>query len=80
MSEKERVPEQEDSFQESYNEKIRVAEGGRISGVEGSLRADLFDHDVNSEYDFSEYDCPVCELPEHAQDEIIHDIEQEDNA
>ena len=80
MSEKERVPEQEDSLQESYNEKIRVVEGGRISGVEGGLRADLFDHDVNSEYDFSEYDCPVCELPEHAQDEIIHDIEQEDNA
>ena len=80
MSEKERVSEQEDSFQESYNEKIRVVNGGRISGVEGSLRADLFDHDVNSEYDFSEYDCPVCELPEHAQDEIIHDIEQEDNA
>ena len=80
MSESQRVPEQEDSLQESYDEKIRVAEGGRISGVEGSLRADLFDHDVNSEYDFSEYDCPVCELPEHAQDEIIHDIEQEDNA
>ena len=80
MSEAQRIPEQEDSFQESYNEKVRVVNGGRISGVEGSLRADLFDHDVNSEYDFSEYDCPVCELPEHAQDEIIHDIEQEDNA
>ena len=80
MSEKERVSEQEDSLQESLNQKIRVSQGGRISGVEGGLRADLFDHDVNSEYDFSEYDCPVCELPEHAQDEIIHDIEQEDNA
>ena len=80
MSETQRVPEQEDSFQESYNEKIRVINGGRISGAEGSLRADLFDHDVNSEYDFSEYDCPICELPEHAQDEIIHDIEQEENA
>ena len=78
MSEKERVPEQEDSLQESDNEKIRVAEGGRISGAEGSLRADLFDHDVNSEYDFSEYDCPVCELPEHAQDIIWQDIEQDD--
>ena len=78
MSEKERVSEQEDSIQESLNQKIRVSQGGRISGVEGGLRADLFDHDVNSEYDFSEYDCPVCELPDHAQDEIIHDIEQED--
>ena len=78
MSEKERVSEQEDSLQESLNQKIRVSQGGRISGVEGGLRADLFDHDVNSEYDFSEYDCPVCELPDHAQDEIIHDIEQED--
>ena len=80
MSEEKRLPEQEDSLQELYNEKIRVVNGGRISGVEGGLRADLFDHDVNSEYDFSEYDCPVCELPDHAQDEIIHDIEQEDNA
>jgi hypothetical protein len=40
----------------------------------------LFDHDVNSEYDFSEDDCPVCELPEHAQNEVIHDIEQEEDA
>jgi len=78
MSEKERVSEQEDSLQESRHQKIRVSQGGRISGVEGGLRADLFDHDVNSEYDFSEYDCPICELPDHAQDEIIHDIEQED--
>ena len=78
MPETQRLLEQEDSIQESYNEKIRVAEGGRIVGVEGSMRADLFDHDANSEYDFSEHECPVCELPEHAQDEIINDIEQED--
>ena len=78
MSEKERVSEQEDSFQESINQKIRVTKGGSIPGAEGGLRLDMFDHDVNSEYDFSEDDCPVCELPEHAQDEIIHDIEQED--
>jgi|TARA_R100001530_G_scaffold117753_1_gene84899 hypothetical protein len=80
MPETQRLLEQEDSIQESYNEKIRVAEGGRIVGVEGSMRADLFDHDVNSEYDFSEDDCPVCELPEHAQNEVIHDIEQEEDA
>ena len=78
MSEKKRISEQEESFQESYNEKIRVINGGRISGAEGSLRVDLFDHDANSEYDFSEHECPVCELPEHAQDEIINDMEQKD--
>ena len=80
MPETQRLLEQEDSIQESYNEKIRVAEGGRIVGVEGSMRADLFDHDVNSEYDFSEHECPICEIPEHAQDEIIRDIEQEEDA
>ena len=80
MPETQRIFEQEDSIQESYNEKIRVAEGGRIAGAEGSLRVDLFDHDANSEYDFSEDECPICELPEHAQNEIIHDIEQEEDA
>ena len=78
MPETQRIFEQEDSFQESYDEKIRVAQGGRIVGVEGSLRADLFDHDVNSEYDFSDDECPICEIPEHAQNEIIHDIELEE--
>ena len=80
MSEAQKVSEQDNPLQESYNEKIRVAEGGRIVGVEGSMRADLFDHDVNSEYDFSEHECPICEIPEHAQDEIIRDIEQEEDA
>ena len=80
MSKTQRLPEQEDSFQESYNEKIRVVNGGRIRGVEGSLRADLFDHDVNSEYDFSEYECPICELPEHAQEIIIQEADFEDDA
>ena len=80
MQETQRILKQINSFQEQQNEEIRVLNGGRIRGVEGGLRDDMFDHDVNSEYDFSEDDCPVCELPEHAQDEIIHDIEQEDNA
>ena len=80
MPETQRIPEREDSFQESYNEKIRVLEGGRISGAEGSLRADLFDHDVNSEYDFSDDECPICELPEHAQDIIIQEIELEEDS
>jgi len=80
MPETQRISEQEDSIQESYDEKIRVARGGRIVGVEGSLRVDLFDHDVNSEYDFSDDECPICELPEHAQDIIIQEIELEENA
>tara|TARA_Y100001951_G_C11097333_1_gene160054 strand:+ start:156 stop:401 length:246 start_codon:yes stop_codon:yes gene_type:complete len=78
MPETQRISEHEDSIQESYNEKVRVTQGGRIAGVEGSLRADLFDHDINSEYDFSEDDCPICELPEHAQDIIIQEIELEE--
>ena len=80
MSKTQKVSEQINSLQEQYNEEVRVLNGGRIRGVEGGLRDDMFDHDVNSEYDFSEDDCPVCELPDHAQDEIIHDIEQDDNA
>jgi hypothetical protein len=80
MPETQRISEHEDSIQESYNEKVRVTEGGRIAGVEGSLRADLFDHDINSEYDFSEYECPICELPEHAQDIIIQEIELEEDS
>ena len=80
MQETQRILKQINSFQEQQNEEVRVLNGGRIRGVEGGLRDDMFDHDVNSEYDFSEDDCPVCELPEHAQNEVIHDIEQEDNA
>tara|TARA_Y100000034_G_C6599683_1_gene260827 strand:+ start:328 stop:570 length:243 start_codon:yes stop_codon:yes gene_type:complete len=80
MQKTQRIPKQSNSFQEQQNEEVRVLNGGRITGAEGGLRTDMFEHDVSSEYDFSEYDCPVCELPEHAQDEIIHDIDQEDNA
>jgi hypothetical protein len=80
MSKAQKVSKQSNPFQEQHNEEVRVLNGGRIVGVEGGLRDDMFDHDVNSEYDFSENDCPVCELPDHAQDEIIHDIEQGDNA
>ena len=69
-----------EEYREFVQEKQSAADGGRISTVEGGLRADIFDHDVNSEYDFSEDDCPVCELPEHAQNEVIHDIEQEEDA
>ena len=74
MSEKERVSEQEDSFQESLNQKIRVSQGGPIPGTEGGLRLDMFDHD---DPEFDEAPC-ICDLPDHAQDIIISEIEQED--
>ena len=74
MSEKERVSEQEDSFQESLNQKIRVSEGGPIQGTEGGLRLDMFDHD---DPEFDEAPC-ISDLPDHAQDIIISEIEQED--
>ena len=74
MSEKERVSEQEDSFQESLNQKIRVSEGGPIQGTEGGLRLDMFEHD---DPEFDEAPC-ICDLPDHAQGIIWQDIEQED--
>jgi len=74
MSEKERVSEQEDSIQESLNQKIRVSQGGPIQGTEGGLRLDMFEHD---DPEFDEAPC-LCDLPDHAQDIIWQDIEQED--
>jgi hypothetical protein len=74
MSEKERVSEQEDSLQEYRHQKIRVIEGGPIQGTEGGLRLDMFEHD---DPEFDEAPC-ICDLPDHAQDIIWQDIEQED--
>ena len=74
MPESKRLSEQEDSFQESLNQKIRVSEGGPIQGTEGGLRLDMFDHD---DPEFDEAPC-ICDLPDHAQDIIWQDIEQED--
>ena len=76
MSEKERVSEQEDSIQESLNQKIRVSEGGPIPGAEGGLRLDMFEHD---DPEFDEAPC-ICDLPDHAQDIIWQDIDQEDDS
>jgi len=76
MSEKERVSEQEDSFQESLNQKIRVSEGGPIQGAEGGLRLDMFDHD---DPEFDEAPC-ICDLPDHAQDIIMQEMVIEDDA
>ena len=74
MSEAQKVFEQSNSLQESYNEKIRVANGGPIRGTEGGLRADIFDHD-DPEYD--EMPC-ICDLPDHAQDILFDELEQQD--
>jgi hypothetical protein len=79
MQEQEKNVEQSSSVSESNKQALRVKDGGSIQGVEGGLRLDAFDHDMNSEYDFSEYECPVCELPEHAQNHIIEDIEYEES-
>jgi len=68
-----RYIEQDNSLQESKDEKLRVKDGGSIEGVEGGLRLDVFDHD-----DPEDLQC-ICDLPENAQDYIIQDIEYEDN-
>ena len=69
-----------DEYKEFVQEKREAKDGGRIKTVEGGIRADIFDHDENSEYDFSEHDCMICELPEHSQNLIIEDMEAEGNA
>ena len=79
MSKAPRYIEQDDSLQESIDQKLRVRNGGRIEGSEGGLRIDVFDHDENSEYDFSEDDCSLCELPEHSQNLILEDMYYEES-
>ena len=75
MQKASRYIEQDDSVQEFNDSELRVRNGGAIQGSEGGLRLDVFDHDANSEVDFSEDTCSLCELPEHAQNLIIQDIE-----
>tara|TARA_R100001510_G_C7656322_1_gene216190 strand:+ start:937 stop:1185 length:249 start_codon:yes stop_codon:yes gene_type:complete len=80
MQEKERYAEQINPLSEQYDQELRVDNNfGRLEGSEGGLRLDVFDHDVNSEVDFSESDCSLCELPENAQQYIIEDIEYEES-
>ena len=67
-----------DEYKEFVQEKRDAKGGGRIVTVEGGMRADIFDHDENSEYDFSEHDCALCELPEHSQNLIIEDMEADE--
>jgi|TARA_Y100000310_G_C20082641_1_gene534558 hypothetical protein len=86
MREKERISKYVDSVSghrsgQSEENKRLISEsvnGGLIRGAEGGVRVDVFDHDENSEYDFSDSDCPVCELPEHAQNIILEEIEYEE--
>ena len=76
MSETERLSEQEDSFQESIDQRIRVTKGGSIGGAEGGLRLDMFDHD---DPEVDEIPC-ICDLPKHAQDIIMEEFVVEDDA
>ena len=69
MQEKKRYIEQDDSIQESRDQKLRVKDGGNIEGTEGGLRLDIFEHAAPD-------DLPcICDLPEHSQNLIIEDIE-----
>jgi len=79
MQKKERYIEQINSLSEQRQEELRVDNNfERLNGKEGGLRLDVFNHDTNSEVDFSESDCSLCELPENAQQYIIEDIEYEE--
>ena len=79
MQKASRYIEQNDSVQEYNESELRIRNGGAIQGSEGGLRLDVFNHDENSEIDFTEDDCSLCELPDHAQRLIIEDIEYEEN-
>ncbi|OUW94935.1 MAG: hypothetical protein CBD97_04145 [Pelagibacteraceae bacterium TMED237] len=68
--------EKQNNFTE---EKNNASSGGRIKSVEGGMRLDVFNHDLNSEYDFTEDDCSLCELPEHSQNLILEDIDYEES-
>jgi hypothetical protein len=71
------MPKNEES--RYIEEKKEASVGGRIKSVEGGMRIDVFNHDENSEYDFSEDDCSLCELPEHSQNLILEDMYYEES-
>ena len=75
MQEKERNSQPIDSLQRDSESEIAIRNGGAIAGSEGGLRLDVFAHDANYEIEFTEDTCSICELPEHAQNLIIEDIE-----
>ena len=80
MPREERGPEQDDSIQvyggEQANERYKreSIEGGSIEGVEGGLRVDFFEHDHPDDIQ-----C-LCDLPEGAQDLIIEDFVEDEDA
>ena len=76
MSKTQRVSEQKDSVQEPDNPKVRVSKGGLIEGLERGLRLDMFDHD---DPEVDEIPC-ICDLPDHAQDIIMQEMEVDDDA
>ena len=74
MRKAQKVSEQSNPIQEPINEKVRIATGGPIRGTEGGLCADMFEHD---DTDYDEMPC-ICDLPDHAQDILYDEIEQQD--
>jgi len=82
MSEETRYIKQDGSVQqrgqseeiESLSEEEQLAldtiiEGGSVQGKEGGLRVDMFEHD-----DPDDIPC-ICDLPAHAQDIIMSEVE-----
>tara|TARA_Y100000593_G_scaffold83499_1_gene157406 strand:+ start:301 stop:552 length:252 start_codon:yes stop_codon:yes gene_type:complete len=82
MSEETRYIKQNGSVQqrgqseeiESLSEEEQLAldtiiEGGSVRGKEGGLRVDMFEHD-----DPEDLPC-ICDLPAHAQDIIMSEVE-----
>ena len=53
MSQTQRIIEQINAIQESRDQAVREVRGAGLKGVEGGLRLDVFNHDANSEYDFT---------------------------
>jgi hypothetical protein len=76
MRKEKKVSEQSNPISESTYEKIRVANGGTIRGAEGGLRADMFEHDDITDED--NLPC-ICDLPDHAQEILYDEIEQQEN-
>tara|TARA_Y100000310_G_scaffold261123_1_gene270343 strand:- start:2103 stop:2318 length:216 start_codon:yes stop_codon:yes gene_type:complete len=67
MQKEKKYPESNDAIQRPGIEK--ALEGGKLEGIEGGLREDLFNHDGEDE------GTCICDLPEHAQDIIWNEIE-----
>ena len=65
---------QSEEIEDSLSEEEQLAldtiiEGGSVKGKEGGLRLDMFEHD-----DPEDLQC-ICDLPAHAQDIIMGEVE-----